>query len=431
MYYKNFIKILIGLILTSNLFGGTPLSKSASSARYLSLNGLFIAGYDGVNSLRINPAGLAKLSGKGFEYSLFGMLSQREYVKPGAILHKSFRDEDISYSLGAYWNLSENIVLALDYSNSIDYKINWPFAVYIAGDSSSAILAFDHMNEYSTTSINPAIAIQFGEFSIGFTLNAINIKHMLAFYQGNKNWEASETGIAAYQLRTEAEAWAFGGTLGIQGSINEKLKFGVFVKSAITTTLEGNSESRLFADLDSTDSISDVSTDFESPWVLGAGIIYELNENLNLNVDAVYKLWGSTQASQSYNYSNQLWENRLSGVDSLSGYKGTDIPLNYDNAFEFGVGLEYDTKSNLVLRIGYKYSQSKNTVATYNFLNPSVDEHSLSLGIGFWFEDLYTDLGIVYNRGIEKEISENENYFFPGRFSGDSYVPSLNIRYQF
>lgn len=425
------IFITILFIVSANLFAGTPSFKPVSSAKVISLNGIYAAGYDGISSLTNNPAGLAYLKGRAFEGSVFGKLGQQDFINSDGALFRSFRDDDINFNVGAYWRISDNLTVAVDYNNAYQYRVNWPFVKRIVGDSSSATLAFDHFNEYSITAINPSAAINLGSFSLGVSINVMNIKHKLGFYQGNKNWEDFEAGVGAYQVSVDEDAWAFGGTIGMQGDLTDNLRFGAFIKSTISVSLEGKAESKLFSEVDSTDAETSVSSEFELPWIFGLGFIYQFNPNLRVNVDALYNLWGSTQTSRNYKYGNSIWNNRLSNTDSLSGYTGSSFPLQYENSFDIGIGLEYDASSDIVVRCGYRYSQSQNTEETYSMLYPSVDQHWISLGVGFWFEELYVDMAIAYGTSTEKEVSASENLFHVGKYSGDAYIPSINVKYQF
>lgn len=425
------IFITILFLVSANLFAGTPSFKPVSSAKVVALNGIYAAGYDGISSLTSNPAGLAYLNGRAFEGSVFGKLGQQDFIKPDGTLFRSFRDDDINFNIGAYWRLTDNVTVALDYNNTYQYHVNWPFVKRIVGDSSSATLAFDHFNEYAVTAINPSVAMNFGSFSVGVTVNIMNIKHRKGFYQGNKNWESSLEQVGAYQVSIDEDAWAFGGTIGVQGKITPDLKFGAFVKSTVSASLEGNAESSLFRVVDSTDAKTTVSSDFELPWIFGLGFIYEISPTLRINVDGLYNLWGSTQSSQDYKYGNSIWKDRLSSVDSLSGYTGSSFPLKYENSFDIGFGLEYDASSDVVVRCGYRYSQTQNTDETYSMLYPSIDQHWISVGVGFWFEELYVDMAVAYGTGVQTEVSEGENPFYAGKYNGDTYIPTINIKYQF
>ena len=432
MNSKKFTIFIVTLFLLAlNIYAGNPTFFPVSSAKVISLNGIYAAGSDGISSLTSNPAGLAYLNGRALEVSVFGRLGQQDYLKDNGILHRSFRDDDIGFTGGAYWNITGDLTVAVDYNIAYQYRANWPFARFFQGDSTSAVLAFDQINEYDITSINPSAALKLGSLSVGASVNIYYIKHSMAFYKGYEAWEGSLAQIPAYLVSTEEEAWAFGGTIGVQGYLSPELKFGAFVKSTVSAAMEGDSESRFFADVDSTVSKTSVSSDFELPWEFGVGFLYTLSDQVKINVDAVYSLWGSTQETQQYEYGNQTWNQRLSVVDSISGYKGSEFQLQYDNTFDVGVGLEYTPSSAIVVRFGYRFSQTQNSAETYNFLYPAVDKHWFSGGIGFWFEELYIDMALAYSMGPELEINQDENFFFHGKYSSDSFVPTVNVKFQF
>ncbi|MCZ7602134.1 MAG: outer membrane protein transport protein [Melioribacteraceae bacterium] len=427
--FKIFITLLF--LIGTTITAGIPSFFPVSSSKSMSLNGIYAAGSDGISSLSTNPAGLSQLNGRAIEFSVFGRLGQQDYVNTNETLFRSFRDDDIGFNIGAFWKITDDVTVAVDYNNAVQYRVNWPFAKFFQGDSNSAVLAFDHFNDFSITSINPSAAVSFGNISVGASVNILNIKHKAGFYQGDPNWEATVAGLGGYQVDYSADAWTFGGTLGIQADLTTDLRIGAYVKSTISASLEGDAQSRMLTDLDSTVSKTSLSTDFELPWVFGLGVLYNLSDNLKLNVDALYSLWSGTQSVQNYSFGNEIWNNRFSSVDSISGYKAGQFQLQYENSFNLGVGLEYFPSSSVTLRFGYRYSQTHFSEATYNMLYPAVDQHWLSFGVGFWFEELYMDLAIAYAAGIERTVDQNSNFFYPGNYNGNAFVPSMNMKYQF
>ncbi len=432
MNWKRFkILTISSLFLASSLYAGLPSFFPFSGTKTFSLNGIYAAGSDGISNLTTNPAGIAFLKGRSFEISIFDRLGQQDYIDENNDLYRSFRDDDIGVSLGLFWNLSENLTFAVDYNSAYQYKVSYPFALFVQGDSSTAVLAFDHYNDFSFKNINPTVGIKFGKVGIGVSANIYQVNHKLSFYRGNAGWESKVGGIAAYQVKYGLDSWGFGGTIGLQAELSEKMKFGAFIKSPVTASLEGTAESKLVSDLDSLDAKTNLSSDFELPWNFGIGILYSFNNKLHLNVDAAYYLWSGVNENQQYKFDNQTWSGRFKEVDSLSGYSGTDFPLNYDNSFNIGFGLEYITDSNLSLRFGYRFSKTQNSASTYSMLYPHVDNHWISFSVGFWFEDLYMDAGLAYSKGIEKTINEEENLFHSGKYSGDTFLPSVNIKYLF
>lgn len=432
MTSRIFTILLVGIYyLSTTISAGIPTFFPFSGSKTIALNGIYLAGNDGISSLSSNPAGLSQLNGRAIEVSIFGKLGQQEFSNNNGSIFKSFRDDDVSISIGSFWRIMDNLTIAIDYNNSIQYRVNWPFAKYIQGDSLSAVLAFDHSNDFLISSINPSVAYNFGNISVGISLNVINIKHKMGFYQGDPNWEAREAGIAAYQVNYNSDAWAFGGAFGIQANVMKDLRIGAFMKSSIIASLKGEAESNLLAFVDSTSSQSSLTSEFSLPWTIGFGLIYNINKNLKINADALYNLWSSTNSSQEYLFGNSLWNNRLSNTDSLSGYTGNNFQLNYKNSFDIGLGLEYFASKEITLRFGYRYSQSQLSETTYNMLYPSVDQHWFSMGVGFWFEELYMDLAIAYAASVEKSIPQKVNLFYSGSYKGNAFIPSVNIKYQF
>jgi long-subunit fatty acid transport protein len=203
------------------------------------------------------------------------------------------------------------------------------------------------------------------------------------------------------------------------------------IKSGVSTSIEGDARTSKFADLDSAASKAAVSSTFELPWELGLGGVYNLSDKFTLNIDFLYNLWASTQEAMQFDFDNQLWNKRLSNVDSLSGYKGSEFLLKFKNSFNLGFGIEYSAPSNIKVRFGYRYSQTPNENETYNMLFPSVDQHWISAGLGFRFEELYIDASLAYASGVETEIPKNDNFFYGGNYKMDTFLPTVKIKYEF
>lgn len=433
MNLKKILNFVLSLLIVSQLvsYGGQPVFTPLAGARTVSLNGMYFGGVDGIGNILSNPAGLSALKGKSLEFSVFGRLGQQEYIRSYDEVFRSFRDDDVGIDFGFYWNIFENASIGLNYNTSMQYRVNWPFVQFLQNDSGSVALAFDHINEFNINNINPAFSYDFGSFRLGLTANIYQVKHQLGFYQGNETWgEGGGEALAAYQFTYEQDAWAYGLTLGFQTNLSEDLRIGVVINSAVSASLEGDAKSRMFGDLDSAATETTVSSEFELPWRFGVGGIYNLTDNLMLNVDMRYSLWGSTQESMLFEFGDQVWNEGLNEVDSLSGYTGNSIALKFNNSFDVGFGLEYLTDSNIRVRFGYKYSRTPNSDQTYSMLFPAVDQHWVSVGIGFRFEQLYIDAALAYGRGLETEISKDKNFFYHGKYNGDTYLPTINVKYE-
>jgi long-subunit fatty acid transport protein len=205
------------------------------------------------------------------------------------------------------------------------------------------------------------------------------------------------------------------------------MQIGVMARSGYLADLSGTAQSRYFADLDSAASEVDLSSKFEIPWVFGGGLVYKLSESLTINADLQYSMWSNTQESMDFDFNNSIWQNNLPSNDSLSGIRADKFILDFNNTIDAGIGLNLKL-SDLDLRFGYRFSQSPNSESTYSYLFPAVDQHRISIGLGYVDENLSADLSVAYAFGTEKEINGTTKGF-NGKYNGSLVIPVLTIRY--
>jgi opacity protein-like surface antigen len=421
------LSIFLAYLITPQILAGGLNLKPAMGTRTLSLDGLYFAGVDGVASTIVNPAGLGFLTGKQINLSVIDRIGQEKFDNSIKGPFLSFNDDIYSFGGGIYLNFSEGFTGAVSYGRIVDYEVDWPYALFRKSDTLSAVHAFDMFNRIYVDAITPALSIKLGNIFLGLSGNGYHIKQEVAFPRGNDLWFQG-LGEAAYQIDYSQDAWAFGVTFGIIVNFSNNLKAGLTVRSGYKADMKGTAKSNLLGDIDSVSSFTDVSSNFEMPWEIGAGINYNLSENLCLNIDFAYNLYGSIQKDETFNLNNSTWQNRLSGVDSLTGLNPQSFPLQYNNSIEAGIGIEYSAPGGLTYSAGYRYSQSPNADVTYSMLSPQVDQHWFSIGINYIDENIIIDASIAYSLGLSKQIISTVPNL-TGKYSSNIFVPSITLHY--
>jgi len=430
MKYRIFILLLsIGILAVPRfVFAGGNDYNPLFGARTLALNGLYFAGSDGLTCSLANPAGFAYLNGMDIQAMVIDRLGLQEFNSPVMGLYRSYREDDLSFGGGGYWNINPNLTAAFSYSRVLDYSVSWPFA-FLAADNAT-ILAFDMDNSFHVDAIAPSVAVKLGTFSIGLTIDIYNVQQAASFPQLNIA-ASSGKGLEAYQFSLNQKAWAYGFNLGVIANLSTDLRIGAAIKSGYKANLSGDAVSDMFMEVDSASAKTNLSSTFQMPWSIGVGIIYQLAPDLKLNIDAAYTLWGGIQNSMNLKYSDQTWQNGLNHVDSISGIQGNLLNLSYKNTLDFGMGLEYLIDEGTYLRFGYRFSQMPNSNATYSFLMSGVNQHSLSIGIGYNADEYTIDAGLIYSFGVSRDVTNNYHPNLSGTYSSDSYVPTITIKYAF
>jgi long-chain fatty acid transport protein len=342
-------------------------------------------------------------------------------------LYRSFQQDNVALSAGIIYPLSEKIVIGLSYQRVYDYNVNWPFAVLTSTDSSSVLQTFDLVNNINVDAILSSVSFRFGSLSVGASVNIFNVKYKSAFPITNSEW-GDTLGLPAYQMEYDMGAWSFGFNAGLMYDVSEDLRLGTFVRSSFSADLEGSVKSDLLSRIDSLSAQSEVTTTFEYPWVFGAGLLYKISTSWIVNLDFQYSLFGSSSESLVMNYSDPGWSTKNFQTDPLTGINPSNISLAFEDAFDAGAGIEYDL-TDWAFRGGYRFSQSQNSAARYNFLFPAVDQHWFSLGFGYNDTEYFVDLCAAYAFGKNTEIVS-----FPavsGIFDSETVNVSLKLKYIF
>ena len=426
---KIFTLILSFLVLGINNFSlaGDATLRSISKARISSLDGLYIAGIDGIHNSMNNVAGLTYLDSKSIELSLVDLIGMSELDNPVNGLYRSFQEDNVALSAGIIFPFSENLVVALSYQRVYDYNVNWPFAVLTSTDSSSVLQTFDLINNLNVDAILPSIAYKIGNLSIGATLNVFNVKYKTLFPITNSKW-GDTLGLPAYQMEYNMDTWSFGFSAGLMYDVLEDFRIGAFVRSSFSADLEGEAKSDLMSRIDSLPSQSVVTTTYDYPWVFGAGLLYNISSEWIVNLDFQYSLFGSGSESLQMNYTEPGWNGKDFQTDPLTGIDPNNILLAFENSFDAGAGIEYDL-TDWSFRGGYRFSQSQNSTASYNYLFPTVDQHWFSLGLGFNDAEYIVDLGISYAFGQETEIVSVPA--ISGKYDSETINVSMTLKYVF
>lgn len=422
--------LLFAVSIPGNLSAGGIETKPLTSSKSVSLNSLYFAGSDGIAKSFTNPAGLIYQSESGFEFSVLNRLAQSEFDNSSRGLFKSLREDEFNFNAGFLWSISDQLKIAISYQQVVDYNVSWPYANYFQADSLSSLLVFDFYNRINVEAFSAAAAYRFNGIVFGIAPVLYHITNKIAFPQNNSLW-TSGIGTAAYQFEYNMEAWTFGFNAGIIAELSPDLNVALSVRSAYSADLEGDARSRMFVVTDSTDEVTDIKSVFEMPWIMGVGAVYSFSPAININFDIQYSLWGSTQESASISFNNSIWQNSLNQTDPGSGVDAGRFNYEYRNTLDIGLGFEYISSGNISYRAGYLFSQSQNSVVTYNMLFPSVDRHTLSIGACLSEGNLKFDAALLYSFGIRKEINNSEIPNLAGSYNYNLVIPMVTLKYMF
>lgn len=146
-----------------------------------------------------------------------------------------------------------------------------------------------------------------------------------------------------------------------------------------------------------------VSMDFEYPAHVQAGIKYKIMPDLQINFDVG---WSDFKAWDKFKFEFDRQISALKIAKLLSA-DVTDtslaLPLGFQSAWNFGIGMEYSVTDRLKLRAGYEPRGSAIPDNKRNTMVPINNAQLFGLGVGYQFDaDTELDLSIGHLRSKDK-----------------------------
>lgn len=426
---KALIFVFTVLINQNLVFAGGSQRFSFLGAKTNALNGLYLAGLDGISNVYQNPAGLFFFSKNFVDITGYLRIEEQQFYGDVRGLHKSFIDEDLNAGAGLFWSFSDQIKAAFAVRSYYEYKVRWPYILLFEKGSSITTIASDMYNQNLIDNISLSAAYNFEPLTVGLSIFLSHVRNKVAFAQTNPKW-LNNIGFPAYQFDYSQDGWGWNVNLGLMYQAFKDLRVGLIIKQGFDTDLSGEASTRLYATTDSASSRVDVESKYSAPWMFGLGFLYDFSNDLQFNVDFKYNLYGNLPDKIDYSLNNDTWNNKQNSNDTISGFSATSLPLYYENSIDFGLGLSYKAYDELDIYFGYRYSDSPNTKKTFSLLNPATDHHSFSVGFGYEDELLRIEGSVVYNLGNKNIISDSDFKVHNGTYDAHGVTPSLTFKYK-
>ncbi len=425
-----FCLFIINAFVSQYLFAGGDNKISYFGAKPVALNGLYFAGVDGVSNLYHNPAGLSFLKTNSFEASYYMHSEQNTFNGDVRGLYKTITKSEGSYNLGITWSLISGLTFGLGYKDNVDYQIDWPYVLINRTGSVSSVNAFDLNQLQRSQTLSPGFSYRYGPISAGVTVNITHLKNAISFPQNNYNYNNS-TAQPIYQFNLSEKDWLIDFNFGIMYELDDQLRIGFTLVEGIKKNISGEAKSELYAAVDSGNVISGYSTEYQTPWRLGFGVWYKINDNLKVNLDARYNLYGNLDKEVTRNFDDGLWQLKSGIPDTVTGFSISKVKQFYNNTIDAGIGLEYNVMSDLDFNFGYRFSQSPNSEQSFDMLNPTVDKHLFSVGF-IYYDNSFTISGsLIYFKGLKEEVKNSDYSVQNGVYNTSGVIPTLSIKYEF
>lgn len=239
-------------------------------------------------------------------------------------------------------------------------------------------------SDVKTININPSIA---WKAAPGISLGAgINVMKFDAELSNRQLLPGPQQPIAT----VEGDDWGWGWNVGVMFDLAPGTRVGVAYRSKIDLDLEGDVSAAVgppFAALLN----SDITADIELPDTLSVALSHQLTPKLQLLADYTWTGWDSIQTIEIYR-------------DNGTGL--SYLPLNFDDSWRIGIGLNYQYDDSLKLRVGFAYDRSPVDDEFRSPRLPDEDRYWLALGAQWKSsKQLTIDVGYAYVWPEEPDVN--------------------------
>ncbi len=213
----------------------------------------------------------------------------------------------------------------------------------------------------------------------------------------------------------------FGGVAAVMYQPIDKLTLGVQYRSRVKLNFdqgkvhfsgeENTPFNTVFRD-------NPASTSMTLPDLIAAGVSYQLDK-LYLAFDFNYTMW-------------KTYDKIVLNIDTGGDKNAIDqltIDNHWKNAMAFRLGAQYDVVDNVSARLGVAYDMTPIPDSTVNASLPGNDRISGSLGVGYTYNGMRTDIAYEMVQALKRTI---DNGRAPtGDYSTTAQVLSVNVGYGF
>ena len=257
----------------------------------------------------------------------------------------------------------------------------------------------------------------------------------------------------AYNLssKLKGDDWGVGYNLGTTYKATDDLSFGLIYRSQVRHKIKGRFN--LDGDVSGVMAGNLALTALNGTYPVGTQKVsqpFSEKQHAHTRASAKLRLPRSLTGGVNYNITER-WRSGLSvtwtqwsSVDKINfkiadGY-GYQQKLNWNDAWRFGLGTEYDLLDWLSIRGGYAYDMDPTSKHNATTMLPSGDRHIIGTGLGFRItENLSFDIGYNFIRMNNDDrvitlknpqTGEKRRCKFSTR-NGFSHLASATLRYSF
>ena len=364
--------------------------------------------YLGASSIYFNPAMMGIDTNRfSFELGVSFIMSDVTYQNQETGISEK-TDNDVStpfYFYGTYKvndRISAGLGIYTPYGSTVNWGESWSGKNLIQEITLRAI----YLQPTIAYSINEKLRIGAGLIA---AFGSFEIDRAIPAPIGNNN-----------NVHLEGDETGFGFNAGLHYQLTEKLSLGLSYRSKVDIELEdGDVTFNVDPSLASSFPSGQFAADLPLVATSTIGIAYKLNEKFTLAIEGSFVEWGEYE-SLDFDFEN----NTALLTDS-------ENPRNYEDAFIFRIGGQYELNEQLTLRAGAYYDESPIQDMYFNPETPNSNNLAFTGGISYQpISGLNVDFSALFING-EERTSEYQPENFGGKYKSFSFIPGIGLSYNF
>lgn len=396
-------KILMFTLMAAVLLGLSPFAHGAGFLIYehgaaaMAMGGAFVALANDASAVFHNPAGIAWLDGTQISLGTTlimpkGSLSLPNWPDPN---YQSVDQEgQLFYPSTVYitHKLNDRITAGFGFFTPYGLGTKWPKDYPLRYIATS--------DDMKTFIFNPAISYKLNEnFALAVGVSYI---HSTLNFELVELVDLTGYGLGSYDMPAILDASGNGWGLNA-GALykGEKFSFGLNWRGGFKIKYEGDLE------LDTSNipipgfpTEGDASTAFNFPHILGAGIAFDLSENLILSADVHYVLWS-------------CYDKFVVEID-VPGFEDKEVEEKWEDSFVIRGGFQYTLSESFALRAGILYDQTPQPIETMDPILPDANRWAFTGGFGYKSGNFVLDVAYQLELFNDRTCPNRDIYLIPG-----------------
>jgi len=280
-----------------------------------------------------------------------------------------------------------------------------------------------YSSDLQTINVNPALAVKLGDhFQLGAGFDVMWSELTLKQFYPWFLFPGSPLTAPDGNLEANGDGLGFGGNVGLTWNISKQVRFAASYRSPMTVHYNGDftvdNITPLAASLGATPR-SDLATSIGFPTIVAAGVGVRLSDTLRVETDFE---WVQFSRFKSLN---------LGVGNNAFLLPSTTIQENWKDTFTAGIGGDWRFAQNWVLRAGYQFYQSPVPDATFSPSIPDADQNVITVGIGYSNKNHSLEAAYGADFYGSRNISNNQNPAFNGKYEITVHLFSFAYRYTF